>query len=59
MTKKFNVREGFNLKDDRLPARFHEEALPSGHSITSEEMEQMLSEYYLLRGWRKQDISGK
>jgi len=59
MTKKFNVREGFNLKDDRLPARFHEEALPSGHSLTSEEMEQMLSEYYLLRGWSKQNISGK
>ena len=59
MTRKFNIREGFEKKHDRLPARFHKEALPSGQKITSEEMEQMLEEYYSLRGWNAKGIPGK
>ncbi|MEN8211584.1 MAG: aldehyde ferredoxin oxidoreductase C-terminal domain-containing protein, partial [Thermodesulfobacteriota bacterium] len=54
MTRRFNIREGFEKQDDRLPARLHKEALPSGQKLTSEEMEQMLEEYYALRGWSKQ-----
>lgn len=54
MTRRFNIREGFEKKHDRLPARFHKEALPSGQKLTSEEMEQMLEEYYALRSWSKQ-----
>lgn len=56
MTKKFNIREGLEKKEDHLPARFYEEALPSGHNLTLEEMEQMLEEYYLLHGWSKDGV---
>ena len=59
MTRRFNIREGFEKKDDHLPARFHKEALPSGQKLTSEEMEQMLEEYYTLRGWSKKGIPGR
>ncbi len=51
MTKTYNTREGFKTVDDRLPSRFHDEPLPSGHTLTSEEMEKMLSDYYSLRNW--------
>jgi aldehyde:ferredoxin oxidoreductase len=51
MTRQFNINEGWQPKDDLLPQRWHEEPLPSGHSITSEEMVYMLNDYYRLRGW--------
>jgi aldehyde:ferredoxin oxidoreductase len=48
----FNVREGFGRKDDTLPSRFKEEPIKGGkrkdHTV---ELEDMLDEYYLLRGW--------
>ncbi len=51
----FNVREGFDRKDDRLPARFLKDPLPSGPAkgkvVDAESMETMLTEYYTLRGW--------
>jgi aldehyde:ferredoxin oxidoreductase len=54
----FNAREGMTRKDDRLPARFVEESLPDGPSqgqrISQEELEEMLDNYYDLRGWDKQ-----
>jgi aldehyde:ferredoxin oxidoreductase len=51
-TRRFNLREGLTLADDRLPKRFHEEALPeTGKLITEEQMEQLLREYYQARGW--------
>jgi aldehyde:ferredoxin oxidoreductase len=56
----FNEREGFDRKDDYLPARIHNEKLTtgftSGRSLPKEEYEKMLSEYYKLRGW---DENGK
>ncbi len=51
MTRRFNLGEGLERQDDRLPARLHREALPSGHRITVEEMERLLQDYYRLRGW--------
>jgi len=36
--------------DDTLPERFYSEPL-EGKTITREEQEYMLSEYYALRGW--------
>lgn len=51
MTRRFNLREGLKPEHDRLPKRFHTEALPTGQAITGEEMEQMLHEYYRARGW--------
>lgn len=51
MTRLFNLREGMTADADRLPARLHKEALPDGRTLTSDEMERMLSDYYRLRGW--------
>jgi aldehyde:ferredoxin oxidoreductase len=52
----FSVREGNSRKDDYLPQRFIEEPLPDGPSkgqrISKEELEDMLDNYYELRGWR-------
>jgi aldehyde:ferredoxin oxidoreductase len=56
MTRRFNLREGLKPEQDRLPKRFHREALPTGQALTEEEMEQMLREYYHLRGWDEQGI---
>lgn len=53
----FNAREGMTRKDDYLPARFTEEPLPDGPSkgqkISTRELEDMLENYYDLRGWDK------
>ncbi|WP_136805190.1 aldehyde ferredoxin oxidoreductase family protein [Desulfosediminicola flagellatus] len=51
MTREFNLREGMLPEHERLPKRIHKEALPSGKSLSAEEMEYMLSDYYRLRGW--------
>ncbi len=51
MTRRFNLREGLTPDQDRLPKRIHREALPTGQSLTEEEMERMLKEYFQLRGW--------
>ncbi len=51
-TRRFNLREGLKPEDDRLPRRFHDEALPeTGRSISRDEMDTLLREYYLARGW--------
>ncbi len=51
----FNSREGITRKDDYLPARFTDDALPDGPSkgqrLTKEQLEDMLNNYYELRGW--------
>ena len=51
MTRLFNIREGLTAADDRLPDRLHREKLPDGRSLTAEEMETLLQDYYRLRGW--------
>jgi aldehyde:ferredoxin oxidoreductase len=58
MTRQFNINEGWQPQDDLLPKRLHDEALPSGHAITSEEMAYMLNDYYRLRGWNSQGVPG-
>lgn len=51
----FNAREGLTRKDDYLPPRFTEDPLPDGPSkgqrLTREQLEEMLDNYYDLRGW--------
>ena len=49
-TRRFNIREGPDLKDDHLPPRFHNEALESGKVISREPMRHLLDEYYQARG---------
>jgi aldehyde:ferredoxin oxidoreductase len=51
MTRIFNIREGLEAKDDKLPGRLHREALPEGGSLTEADLEYMLQDYYELRGW--------
>lgn len=56
----FNLREGFTRAEDTLPKRFTEEPLPEGpfegQRITLQDLDQLLDEYYAVRGW---DSSGK
>ena len=53
----FNAREGMTRKDDYLPPRFTEDPLPDGPSkgqrLSKEQLEDMLDNYYDLRGWDK------
>ncbi len=56
MTRAFNLQEGLQIEDDRLPKCIHKEALPTGKSLTSAEMEYMLQDYYRLRGWNELGI---
>jgi aldehyde:ferredoxin oxidoreductase len=53
----FNAREGLTRKDDYLPPRFTEDPLPDGPSkgqrLTKEQLDDMLDNYYDLRGWDK------
>ena len=54
----FNLHEGFGPRDDRLPRRFVEEALPSGphkgQRISEADMDFMRADYYRVRGWDEQ-----
>jgi aldehyde:ferredoxin oxidoreductase len=56
MTRQFNIREGLQPEDDRLPQRLHKEKLPDGRSLTAHEMEVLLGDYYRLRGWNNQGV---
>ena len=56
MTRQFNINEGWQAKDDLLPKRLTDEALPSGHSITADEMDYMLNDYYRQRGWNSEGV---
>jgi len=48
----FNLREGFGKKDDTLPFRSLFEPMPDGPSKGNVvPLEEMLPEYYALRGW--------
>jgi len=51
----FNLDEGLDARDDRLPRRFVDEPLPSGphkgRRISDEDMDVLLTDYYRLRGW--------
>lgn len=55
LARAFNVREGFTRADDTLPERLMTEPLQAGaskgHTISREDLDEMLDEYYSLRGW--------
>ena len=53
----FNIRCGVTKESDKLPKRFYKEALKGEKkSLTPEEMEKMLVEYYRLRGWDEEGV---
>jgi aldehyde:ferredoxin oxidoreductase len=49
----FNLREGFSAKDDCLPPRFSTPIPEGGSRNRIAHLDEMLPEYYLLRGWDK------
>ena len=55
LTRLFNLREGMDPSEEKLPSRFVKEALPDGpakgHRFTEEDMEYMRQDYYWVRGW--------
>ena len=59
LSKAFNVREGFDRSDDRLPQRFTE-PVPNGPnegaSIDEELYERELDRYYTARGWNADGV---
>jgi len=51
----YNLREGFNRKDDYLPRRFREQPLPEGPSKGRVvDLEKLLRDYYQQRGWNEE-----
>lgn len=52
----FNLREGFTAKDDSLPPRFFSPLPEGGSRNRIVHLEEMLTEYYKLRGWNNQGI---
>jgi aldehyde:ferredoxin oxidoreductase len=57
MTRKFNLAQGLEPAEDRLPQRFFREPLPeSGKVLTEQEMDQLLQEYYQVRGWDQRGV---
>ncbi len=56
----FNVREGFDRKDDFLPERFIKEPMPTGPCKGQVyEMDTLLDDYYRARGWNSNGIPTK
>jgi len=52
LTRLFNVREGVSRQEDTLPERLLKEPLAAGPAAGNlPDLEGMLSEYYLVRGW--------
>ncbi|MBA3012919.1 MAG: aldehyde ferredoxin oxidoreductase family protein [Proteobacteria bacterium] len=57
--RQFLVRAGFDRKDDSLPPRMTKEPLPDGSAKGSVcHLEEMLDDYYVLRGWSDNGIPG-
>ena len=54
MTRVFNMNCGISKIDDYLPERFFTEPVNNGeNSLSKEEFETLLNDYYSLRGWNK------
>jgi aldehyde:ferredoxin oxidoreductase len=56
LVRRFNLREGMRSDEDRLPPALHRRPLPSGHTLTEQELGMMVREYYRLHGWSEQGI---
>ena len=66
LVRLFNIREaGISRKDDTLPGRMFKEPLPMPPkgkekiSLPKESFDEMLSEYYYIRGWNENGIPTK
>jgi aldehyde:ferredoxin oxidoreductase len=57
MERLYNLREGFTIKDDTLPARLLQDAPTEGPSKGwVVQLEPMLKEYYRGRGWDENGV---
>jgi len=53
----FNIRAGFSCADDTLPQRMLKEPMPEGPAMGQVcKLNEMLPEYYQIRGWNTQGI---
>jgi len=59
LVRRFNLREGMKPEDERLPKRFHQKLEKTGQVITEEELETMLKDYFILRGWDENGVVGE
>jgi aldehyde:ferredoxin oxidoreductase len=61
--KAYNIREGWQRKDDHLPYRWHNDPMkegPSaGHVVTEDELEYLKDIYYEAKGWTKDGLIPK
>jgi len=51
LIRRFNLREGMQAGDERLPPALHRALQDTGQVITEDQLEVMLKEYYQLQGW--------
>jgi len=62
LTRMFNVREGFLRAQDTMPPRMTEplrSGFAKGKSVSTEDFEKMLEEYYELRAWNEDGVPTK
>ena len=60
LTRLFNVSAGVTRKDDRWPERFYKDPISNGpmtgRTLNRTEFDQMLDDYYDLKGWDRNGI---
>jgi aldehyde:ferredoxin oxidoreductase len=54
--RRYNIREGLTMEDDKLPKRLLTETLKDGRGITEEQMAALVGDYYRLRGWSAEGV---
>jgi aldehyde:ferredoxin oxidoreductase len=60
MERLFNLKSGLTAKDDTLPPRMLKDPMPAGPCKGEvSKLDQMLPEYYALRGWDKDGVPTK
>ena len=60
LVRLFNIREGLTRDMDTLPKRFFSEPLKEGPSRGRVvELDQLMEEYYMVRGWKSDGVPGK
>jgi aldehyde:ferredoxin oxidoreductase len=56
LTRLINGREGHDRRTDTLPPRFLEERTDNGWRLSQDAFDEMLDEYYDLRGWSAEGV---
>jgi aldehyde:ferredoxin oxidoreductase len=54
--RRFNIREGLTFEDDGLSKGLYKSISKTGAHITEQELNQMIHDYYRLRGWNGDGI---